>query len=148
MVRTLRLPRPQIARKSPTLAGRRGRRGKNRFFSWAAICGPLRQWPPNPPRTHDLGRVTRRPHPFSKHQTTTPHTTTANRRISIKTPATPPIMHNKLFIPGPIDVSPATFAAMSRPLIGHRGAEFEALYASTQPGLQALLGTKRPVFLS
>jgi aspartate aminotransferase-like enzyme len=57
-------------------------------------------------------------------------------------------MHNKLFIPGPIDVSPATFAAMSRPLIGHRGAEFEALYASTQPGLQALLGTKRPVFLS
>jgi len=57
-------------------------------------------------------------------------------------------MYNKLFIPGPIDVSPATFAAMSKPLIGHRGAEFEALYASTQPGLQALFGTKRPVFLS
>lgn len=54
----------------------------------------------------------------------------------------------KLFIPGPIDVSPATFAAMSRPMIGHRGAEFEALYASTQPGLQQLAGTKRPVFLS
>ena len=54
----------------------------------------------------------------------------------------------KLFIPGPIDVSKETFAAMSQPMIGHRGAEFEALYASTQPGLQALGGTTRPFFLS
>jgi aspartate aminotransferase-like enzyme len=54
----------------------------------------------------------------------------------------------KLFIPGPIDVSPATYAAMSRTMIGHRGSEFEALYASTQPGLQQLAGTKRPVYLS
>jgi aspartate aminotransferase-like enzyme len=54
----------------------------------------------------------------------------------------------KLFIPGPIDVSPATFAAMSRTMIGHRGAEFEALYASTQTGLQELAGTSRPVFLA
>jgi len=54
----------------------------------------------------------------------------------------------KLFIPGPIDVSPATYAAMSRPMIGHRGSEFEALYASTQPVLQQLAGTQRPVFLS
>jgi aspartate aminotransferase-like enzyme len=54
----------------------------------------------------------------------------------------------KLFIPGPIDVSKETYAAMSQPMIGHRGAEFEALYASTQPGLQELAGTSRPVFLS
>jgi aspartate aminotransferase-like enzyme len=54
----------------------------------------------------------------------------------------------KLFIPGPIDVSPATYAAMSRTMIGHRGSEFEALYASTQPGLQRLAGTNRPVYLS
>jgi len=54
----------------------------------------------------------------------------------------------KLFIPGPIDVSKETFAAMSQPMIGHRGAEFEALYASTQPGLQELGGTTRPFFLS
>ena len=40
----------------------------------------------------------------------------------------------KLFSPGPIDVSPETFAAMSRTMIGHRGSEFEALYASLQPG--------------
>lgn len=54
----------------------------------------------------------------------------------------------KLFIPGPIDVSKETYCAMSRPMIGHRGAEFEALYASTQPMLQQLAGTTRPVFLA
>jgi aspartate aminotransferase-like enzyme len=54
----------------------------------------------------------------------------------------------KLFIPGPIDVSPDTFAAMCKPMIGHRGAEFEALYASCQPGLQELAGTTRPFYLS
>ncbi|MFT3992053.1 MAG: alanine--glyoxylate aminotransferase family protein [Luteolibacter sp.] len=54
----------------------------------------------------------------------------------------------KLFNPGPIDVSQETFAAMSHTMIGHRGAEFEALYASLQPGLQEIFGTKRPVFTS
>ena len=54
----------------------------------------------------------------------------------------------KLFIPGPIDVSKETFAAMSQPMIGHRGSEFEVLYASTQPVLQQLGGTTRPFFLS
>lgn len=54
----------------------------------------------------------------------------------------------KLFIPGPIDVSPATYAAMSQPMIGHRGSEFEALYASVQPGLREIIGTTRPVYLS
>ena len=33
-------------------------------------------------------------------------------------------------------------------MIGHRGSEFEALYASTQPGLKELGGTTRPFFLS
>lgn len=55
---------------------------------------------------------------------------------------------SKLYIPGPINVSPATFAAMSKPMIGHRGSEFEVLYASLQPVLQQLAGTQRPVFLS
>jgi aspartate aminotransferase-like enzyme len=54
----------------------------------------------------------------------------------------------KLFIPGPIDVSKDTYAAMCQPMIGHRGAEFEVLYASTQAGLQEVTGTTRPVFLS
>jgi len=54
----------------------------------------------------------------------------------------------KLFAPGPVDVSPETYAAMSQTMIGHRGSEFEALYASLQPGLQEIFGTKRPVFIS
>lgn len=54
----------------------------------------------------------------------------------------------KLFAPGPIDVSPETYAAMSRTMIGHRGKDFEELYASLQPGLQEIFGTTRPVFVS
>ena len=54
----------------------------------------------------------------------------------------------KLFIPGPIDVSKESYAAMSQPMIGHRGSEFEVLYASTQPVLKELGGTTRPFFLS
>lgn len=54
----------------------------------------------------------------------------------------------KLFIPGPIDVSKETYCAMSQPMIGHRGSEFEVLYASTQPTLKELGGTSRPFFLS
>lgn len=54
----------------------------------------------------------------------------------------------KLFNPGPVDVSPETFAAMSQTMIGHRGGDFEVLYASMQPGLQEIFGTARPVFLS
>ncbi|MEO1826797.1 MAG: alanine--glyoxylate aminotransferase family protein [Roseibacillus sp.] len=54
----------------------------------------------------------------------------------------------KLFIPGPVDISPSTYEAMCSPMIGHRGKDFETLYASMQPGLQEIAGTKRPVFLS
>jgi aspartate aminotransferase-like enzyme len=54
----------------------------------------------------------------------------------------------KLFNPGPVDVSKETFAAMSQTMIGHRGKDFEELYASTQPGLQEIFGTIRPVFIS
>jgi aspartate aminotransferase-like enzyme len=54
----------------------------------------------------------------------------------------------KLFAPGPVDVSPETFAAMSQTMIGHRGKDFEQLYASTQPGLQEIFGTARPVFIA
>ena len=54
----------------------------------------------------------------------------------------------KLFIPGPVDISPTTYEAMCSPIIGHRGKDFETLYASIQPGLQKIAGTERPVFLS
>lgn len=54
----------------------------------------------------------------------------------------------KLFIPGPVDVAPETYAAMAGPAIGHRGADFEELYASIQPGIRQVVGTSRPVFFS
>jgi aspartate aminotransferase-like enzyme len=56
--------------------------------------------------------------------------------------------HDKLFIPGPVEVSAKTLAAFSRPMIGHRGDDFKNLYRDIHPKLQTLFGTKRPVFLS
>lgn len=58
------------------------------------------------------------------------------------------IPHTKLFIPGPIEVSAKTLEAFSRPMIGHRGGDFKALYGAIQPQLQTLFGTKQPVFIS
>jgi aspartate aminotransferase-like enzyme len=57
-------------------------------------------------------------------------------------------MAYKLFIPGPVAVSEKTLRAMAQPLIGHRSADFVALYRSLQPDLQLLFGTKDPVYLS
>src|SRR5438445_7998260 len=56
--------------------------------------------------------------------------------------------HDKLFIPGPVEVSEKTWTAFSRPMIGHRGEDFKNLYRAIHPGLQTLFGTKQPVFLS
>jgi aspartate aminotransferase-like enzyme len=56
--------------------------------------------------------------------------------------------HIKLFIPGPVEVSPKTFAAFSKPMIGHRSGDFKKLYKSVHPRLQQLFGTTQPVFLS
>jgi len=56
--------------------------------------------------------------------------------------------HDKLFTPGPVEVSPKTLAAFSRPMIGHRGEDFKNLYRSIHPELQTLFVTKQPVFLS
>jgi aspartate aminotransferase-like enzyme len=58
------------------------------------------------------------------------------------------IPHDKLFIPGPVEVSEKTWAAFSRPMIGHRGEDFKNLYRAIHLGLQTLFGTKQPVFLS
>jgi aspartate aminotransferase-like enzyme len=56
--------------------------------------------------------------------------------------------HDKLFTPGPVEVSAKTLAAFSRPMIGHRGEDFKNLYRDIHPKLQTLFGTKQPVFLS
>jgi len=56
--------------------------------------------------------------------------------------------HIKLHIPGPVEVSPKTFAALGQPMIGHRGQGFKDLYARMQPQLQTLLATRQLVYLS
>jgi len=56
--------------------------------------------------------------------------------------------HDKLFIPGPVEVSEKTWDAFRRPMIGHRSEAFRVLYRSIHPRLQDLFGTKQPVFLS
>lgn len=56
--------------------------------------------------------------------------------------------HVKLHIPGPVEVSEKTFRAFCSPMIGHRGQGFKDLYAGIMPRLQALLYTRRPVYLS
>jgi aspartate aminotransferase-like enzyme len=43
--------------------------------------------------------------------------------------------HDKLFIPGPVEVSEKTWAAFSRPMIGHRGEDFKNLYRAIYLGL-------------
>ena len=56
--------------------------------------------------------------------------------------------HVKLFIPGPVEVSADTYAAMSQPMIGHRSKDFTNLYADIQPKLQTLFGTTQRVYIS
>ena len=56
--------------------------------------------------------------------------------------------HLKLHIPGPVEVSDATWKAMSTPMIGHRSSNFQDLYGKIQPQLQQLLSTERLVYLS
>ncbi|RYD35476.1 MAG: alanine--glyoxylate aminotransferase family protein [Verrucomicrobiaceae bacterium] len=56
--------------------------------------------------------------------------------------------HTKLFIPGPVEVSPKTTQALTRPMMGHRSKDFQALYGRIMPMLQQVFGTSQPVFLS
>jgi aspartate aminotransferase-like enzyme len=52
------------------------------------------------------------------------------------------------FLPGPTDVRSEVLDAMTRPMIGHRSAAFEELFARIQAGLRHVFRTKRPVYVS
>ncbi|MGD8494727.1 MAG: alanine--glyoxylate aminotransferase family protein [Gemmatimonadales bacterium] len=52
------------------------------------------------------------------------------------------------FLPGPTEVHPEVLAAMARPVIGHRGPAMTELLADVDPGLRAVFGTRRPVYIS
>jgi aspartate aminotransferase-like enzyme len=51
------------------------------------------------------------------------------------------------FLPGPTEVTGDVLDAMTRPMMGHRGAEFESLYARVQEGLRLVFRTKRNVYV-
>ncbi len=53
-----------------------------------------------------------------------------------------------LFIPGPTWVDPAARCAMSADMMGHRSPAFVELVEASQPTLQRLAGTVRPVYLA
>lgn len=54
----------------------------------------------------------------------------------------------RFFVPGPTEVRPEILLAMTAPMIPHRSAAFEELFATLQLGLRQLFGTTRTVILS
>jgi aspartate aminotransferase-like enzyme len=54
----------------------------------------------------------------------------------------------KYFIPGPTWVRPEILQEMTRPMIGHRSAEFRALFTRIVPDLKTLFGTAQDVFVA
>jgi len=57
-------------------------------------------------------------------------------------------MHKKLFIPGPIEVSPEILHAMATPMIGHRMPEYARLHKGVTDKLKRLMFTEDRVFLA
>jgi aspartate aminotransferase-like enzyme len=55
--------------------------------------------------------------------------------------------HKRLFIPGPTEVTVENLAALARPQIGHRSADFTELYGRVVARLRRLLETEGRVFL-
>ena len=55
--------------------------------------------------------------------------------------------HKRLFIPGPTEVRPEVLLALATPQLGHRSAEFKAVYAEVTKKLQKLLNTTQNVLL-
>ena len=52
------------------------------------------------------------------------------------------------FLPGPTEVRHEVLEAMLKPMIPHRSAEFEQLFARLQFGLRSVFLTERPVFVA
>ncbi|MHA1266929.1 MAG: pyridoxal-phosphate-dependent aminotransferase family protein [Candidatus Helarchaeota archaeon] len=52
-----------------------------------------------------------------------------------------------LMIPGPVDTHPRIYAAMARPIIGHRTPEFKKIYNDTLNLFKKLLDTKYDAFI-
>lgn len=55
--------------------------------------------------------------------------------------------HTKLFLAGPTEVSDEMFAAMSRPMIGHRSKDYQQLHESVVRKLRAFISTQHEFFI-
>lgn len=51
------------------------------------------------------------------------------------------------YVPGPTEIRPALLAQMTRPVMGHRGRAFEAMFARIEAGLRDIFLTARPVYI-
>ena len=58
------------------------------------------------------------------------------------------LTHGTFFLPGPTEVRPEILHALTRPMLPHRGAAFEAIYARCDAGLRQIFRTKRPVYIA
>ena len=56
-------------------------------------------------------------------------------------------MHKKLFIPGPVEVSPEVLKAMGEPIFPHYGPEWTRFYNETLTILRTVFNTSGSVFL-
>jgi aspartate aminotransferase-like enzyme len=54
----------------------------------------------------------------------------------------------RFFLPGPTEVHPDVLAAMTRPMIGHRGPALSKLLEAVQPVLREVFRTSHPVYVS
>jgi len=52
------------------------------------------------------------------------------------------------FLPGPTQVRPEILQQMARPMLPHRSAAFEAVYARCDAGLRPIFRTARPVYIA
>jgi len=57
-------------------------------------------------------------------------------------------MAKKLFIPGPVDVRPEVLAAMTQPMIGHRGKDASALQRRISDKLRTVFQSEQVILLS
>ena len=58
------------------------------------------------------------------------------------------LTNGNFFFPGPTEVRSEVLQAMTLPMVPHRGAYFESIYARMQRALQRIPGTTRPVYVS
>lgn len=59
-----------------------------------------------------------------------------------------PAAFGTFFVPGPTEVRPEVLAAMTRPMIEHRGPVFRDLFRRAQERLRVVFGTEQPVLIA